>query len=266
MERIFEFRPIGVVHCRRQYRFEAPRQGIFSSGNGEIEIFAPYSGDAIADLAGFERIWVIFCFHVNRDHQWKAKVRPPYPAGGPCRSVFATRSPHRVNPIGMSCVELAGISGRRLLVRHIDMLDGTPVLDIKPYIPEADSFPDSAVGWRSSVPQADEFQWSIEFADLFLKQAEFIFSLSSLDLVNLVKVQLGNEPLDSSRKRIRQIENSIYALGCRTWQIIFSVNSAGKKINIMEICSNYAVEELAEGADDRYADKDVHRKFIRQTF
>ena len=266
MQKSFEFRPIGVVHCPHQYRFEAPRQGIFSSGGGEIEIFAPYAGDAIADLAGFERIWVIFCFHLNCEQQWKPKVRPPYPVGGPCRSVFATRSPYRVNPIGMSCVELAGISGRRLLVRHIDMLDGTPVLDIKPYIPEADSFPDSAVGWRTVVPKADELQWDIEFAELFAKQAEFIFSQMSLDLVNLVTVQLGNEPFDGSRKRIRQIENGLWALGCRTWQIIYSADHAEKKVKVLEIRSNYAAEELAEGAEDRYADKDVHRKFIRKTW
>ena len=266
MQSSFEFRPIGVVHCTHQYRFEAPRQGIFSSGSGEIEIFAPYAGDAIADLAGFERIWVIFCFHLNCGKEWKAKVRPPYPANGQCRSVFATRSPHRVNPIGMSCVELAGISGRRLLVRHIDMLDGTPVLDIKPYIPEADSFPGSAVGWRSVVPAADELMWNIEFSELFEKQAEFIFSLNSLDLVNLVKVQLGNEPLDAKRKRVRQLDDGFWALGCRTWQIIFTADRAAKKVKVLEIRSNYAADELAEGAEDRYADKDVHRKFIRKTF
>ena len=123
MVKKFEFQPIGVVHSDCRYRYEAPRQGVFASGEGEIEIFSEFAGDAIADLAGFERIWVIFCFHLNCGKEWKAKVRPPLPVGGPCRSVFATRSPHRVNPIGLSCVELTGISGRKLLIRSMDIFD-----------------------------------------------------------------------------------------------------------------------------------------------
>ncbi|MBQ9787642.1 MAG: tRNA (N6-threonylcarbamoyladenosine(37)-N6)-methyltransferase TrmO [Lentisphaeria bacterium] len=265
MEEKFEFRQIGVVHSRQQYRFEAPRQGVFASGDGEIEIFSEYAGDAIADLAGFDRIWVIFCFHLNSAQTWKPKVRPPFPSSGPCRSLFATRSPYRVNPIGLSCVELAGISGRKLLVRHIDMLDGTPVLDIKPYIPEADAFPESAVGWRCAVPEAEELQWDLELSEKFERQAALIYRLSGLDLVNMVKIQLGNEPLDSSRKRVKMAEDGSWMLGCRTWRISFTAEPEKRQVRVMEVFSNYLPEELAEGADDRYKDKDVHRKFLRQT-
>ena len=263
MVKKFEFQPIGVVHSDCRYRYEAPRQGVFASGEGEIEIFSEFAGDAIADLAGFERIWVIFCFHLKCGKEWKAKVRPPLPAGGPCRSVFATRSPHRVNPIGLSCVELTGISGRKLLIRSMDMLDGTPVLDIKPYIPEADAFPDSVTGWRCAVPEAALLQWELEFTEKFNEQAEFIYNSSSLDLVNLVRVQLGSEPLDSRRKRIKKTDDDLWALGCRTWQIIFSADQISRRVRVLEIRSNYSADELAEGAEDRYLDKDIHRKFIR---
>ena len=259
----FEFTTIGTVRCAARYRFEAPRQGVFNGGDGVIELLPAYGGDAVAELAGFERIWVIFCFHLNCGKEWKAKVRPPLPAGGPCRSVFATRSPHRVNPIGLSCVELTGISGRKLLIRSMDMLDGTPVLDIKPYIPEADAFPDSVTGWRCAVPEAALLQWELEFTEKFNEQAEFIYNSSSLDLVNLVRVQLGSEPLDSRRKRIKKTDDDLWALGCRTWQIIFSADQISRRVRVLEIRSNYSADELAEGAEDRYLDKDIHRKFIR---
>ena len=68
-ETCFEFKPVGVVHCASKYRFELPRQGVFSGCDGEIELFSSYGGDAIADLAGFERIWVIFCFHLDAGKQ-----------------------------------------------------------------------------------------------------------------------------------------------------------------------------------------------------
>lgn len=259
----WEFQPIGVVHSPHKYRFETPRQGAFSVSGGEIELFSCFGGDAIADLAGFERIWVIFCFHLNQQHRWKSKVRPPFPASGPCRSVFATRSPYRFNPIGLSCVELAGISGNRLLLRHIDMLDGTPVLDIKPYIPEADAFPNSAVGWRSEIPALPELQWELIFSERFIAQADFILREGGVDLANFARVQLANEPLDDSRKRVKQLDENCWQLNCRTWKMIFVPDAAARRVEVLEVLSNYTAEELFPGADDRYQDKELHRKFNR---
>ncbi|MBE6358425.1 MAG: tRNA (N6-threonylcarbamoyladenosine(37)-N6)-methyltransferase TrmO [Lentisphaerae bacterium] len=260
----FNFKAIGVVHSRSKYRYEEPRQGVFSGSDGEIELYSPYAGDAITDLAGFERIWVIFCFHLNCGKPWKAKVRPPFPAGGPSRSVFATRSPHRANPIGMSCVELAGIEGNRLLLRHIDMLDGTPVLDVKPYIPEVDAFPHSAAGWRDQVPAAEELIWNLEYTPQFLHQAEFIRNLSGLDMVNFAGVQLANEPLDSSRKRVKPADNGTWILGCRTWRIRFTADSEKRRVVVDRIESNYTADELRPGAEDKYFDKEFHRRFLRE--
>ncbi|MBR7120939.1 MAG: tRNA (N6-threonylcarbamoyladenosine(37)-N6)-methyltransferase TrmO [Lentisphaeria bacterium] len=258
----FEFKPIGVVHSFQKYRYETPRQGVFSGCDGEIELFSEFAGDAIADLAGFERIWVIFCFHLNYGKNWKPKVHPPLPAGGPGRSVFATRSPHRVNPIGLSCVELAGITGNRLHLKHIDMLSGTPVLDIKPYIPEADSFPDSATGWRAEVPAAGQLYWRLDFSECFMARAKFILENSGLDLMNFVEVQLGCEPLDSSRKRVKHIDGDHWVLGCRTWRINFSVDIALRKVYVTGVESNYSAEELLPGTADKYNDKDIHRAMI----
>src|SRR6185437_11868823 len=97
----------------------------------------PQSWARISGLAGFERIWLLFVFH--RSEGWKPLVRPP--RGGGKRGVLATRSPHRPNAIGLSAVELVAVEERALRVRGVDLLDGTPILDIKPYVPYADAFP-----------------------------------------------------------------------------------------------------------------------------
>ena len=258
-----EFQPIGVVRCARKYRYETPRQGAFDGSDGVIELLPAYGGDAVSDLAGFERIWVIFCFHLNQKRAWKAKVRPPFPADGPCRSLFATRSPYRVNPVGLSCVRLTGISGNRLKIAEMDMLDGTPVLDIKPYIPEADAFPDSVAGWRMEVPEAGKIRWEVEYTSRFRAEAAFIFRRSGLDLLNFSAIHLANEPLDASRKRVKFLpESGLWQLGCRTWRIIFHADAEQRKICAEKIQSNYTPEELAPQADDRYGDKDIHREFL----
>ena len=256
----FEFTPIGVVRSSRKYRFESPRQGVFAGSDGEIELFPAYAGDAVADLEGFSRIWVIFCFHLNRGRAWKPRVRPPFPASGVCRSLFATRSPYRVNPIGLSCVELTGISGRRLLLRGIDMLDGTPVLDIKPYIPAADAFPGAAVGWRAEG--GDPERWQLIFTPRFLAQAAFIREASGLDLVNFAELQLAAEPFDGSRKRIRRQGDSAWSLACRMWRVIFTADPAARELSVSEVVSGYSAAELLPGGADPWGDKELHRRFL----
>lgn len=112
-----------------------------------IEFVEAVPTEAFADLAGFTRIWLIFVF--DRSEGWKPQVRPP--RGGGKRSVLATRSPHRPNAIGLSAVELVAVEERALRVRGVDLLDGTPILDIKPYVPYADAFPDSRAGWIDAI-------------------------------------------------------------------------------------------------------------------
>src|SRR6185369_7055408 len=98
---------------------------------------------ALEDLNSFRYIWLIFWF--DQSEGWRPKVLPP--RSDKRRGLFATRSPHRPNPIGMSLVELTGIEGLVLSVAGLDLLDGTPLLDIKPYIPYADSRPEADHGW-----------------------------------------------------------------------------------------------------------------------
>ncbi len=146
----FTCRPIGMIRSPYARRIDAPHQSTVVAGteSGEaapatLELAEWLDEAVIRDLAGFERIWLIFAFHLSEG--WTATVKPP--RGGPKRGVLATRSPHRPNPIGLSAVELIRIEGRTLHLRGVDLLDGTPVLDIKPYVPYADAFPESKAGW-----------------------------------------------------------------------------------------------------------------------
>ena len=145
--------PIGFVKSGGgNYPQEAPRQAVFARNSGVIELLPGHGYEqALEDLGGFERIWLIFLFDRNGGG-WKPKVRPP-DGSVHKRGVFATRSPHRPNPLGISAVELDRIEGRKLFIRNFDLLDGTPILDIKPYIPAADAFPNARAGWRDENDQ-----------------------------------------------------------------------------------------------------------------
>ena len=154
----FSFEAIGQVRCDGRYKFEAPRQGVFSSARAVIELNPEFAGDAVKDLADFDRIWVIFVFDRNIHASWKAHVSPPYTPENRKYSLFATRSPYRPNPIGMSCVKLDRIeNGRRLFISEHDLLDGTPIFDIKPYLAYVDSHPEASNGFA-----LDEKSGSIE--------------------------------------------------------------------------------------------------------
>jgi tRNA-Thr(GGU) m(6)t(6)A37 methyltransferase TsaA len=150
-------KPIAFVHSPYAKRIDAPHQSTVVEGTetGDVaEAIITFAADfpeaAFRDLAGFQRIWLIFAFH--RSEGWKAEVRPP--RGRLKRSVLATRSPHRPNAIGLSAVELVAVEGQSLRVRGVDLLDGTPILDIKPYVPYADAFPDSRAGWIDDIDAA----------------------------------------------------------------------------------------------------------------
>lgn len=146
----FTYRPIGILRSPYARRIDAPHQGTVTQGTETEEAATAtlalaewLDGEVLQDLDGFERLWLIYALH--RSDGWTSRVKPP--RGGPKRGVLATRSPHRPNAIGLSAVELVKIDGRTLHLRGVDLLDGTPVLDIKPYVPYADAFPDANAGW-----------------------------------------------------------------------------------------------------------------------
>ena len=258
----FPFKAIGYVRTSSRYRYEMPRQAAFSGVPAFIQWVKdePRYAEAAKDLVGFDRIWVVFCFHLNWDH-WNPMVRPPVSPDGKKYSLFATRSPHRPNPIGLSCVELLSVEKNGLLIGPCDILDGTPVFDIKPYIPQADAFPSSAAGWHDKI---SDMGYEIAFTEIFLEKSRFLAGLSSLDVENFCRIQLKYSPLDSSRKRVKKVENKDqeYRIGCRTWQVLFHIDTEGKKILVKDLFSNYTKEELLAGCADKYGDKEFHRAFL----
>ncbi len=142
--------PIGVVHSSYRERFATPRQP--QPGEGEPALIRLNGGmnfeQALQDLEQFSHIWVLYWMHLNRG--WNPTVTPPrLPKAR--RGLFATRAPHRPNSIGLSAVRLKKIEGRTLHIEDHDMLDGTPVLDIKPYLPYSDAIADANSGWLHAV-------------------------------------------------------------------------------------------------------------------
>ena len=137
------YTPIGVVHSPFKKPGDAPRQPRFGSGTrGTIEVFPEYA-DGLTDLASFSHI-VVLC-HLHLVDGYSLSVMPPW--GDKRRSLFATRTPRRPNPIGLSIVRLEAVEGGTLHVVDLDMLDGTPVLDIKPYVAPFDSHEQPTQGW-----------------------------------------------------------------------------------------------------------------------
>ena len=253
----WNFSPVAYLRSDSCHRFEAPRQAVYSGKGAFVEILPQYAA-AASDLDGFDRIWLIFCFHLNADRGWKPLVRPPVSPDGGCYGLFATRSPYRPNPIGISCVELLEVRRNVLVIGPCDLLDGTPVLDIKPYIPEADAFPGAAAGWRDA---ANPSCWEVGFTPRFEECAAKLLELGGPDTVNFCLVQLGTNPFDKQRKRLG-FDGGLHSIGCRTWKIRFSADEAKRKLLARELVSNYPEDELLPGAPDPYGDKELHRRYL----
>jgi tRNA (adenine37-N6)-methyltransferase len=150
-------RPIGIVRAPQFVHHDAPRQsGLGRGSDGVIEVRQGLQ-NGLRDLDGFSHLWVVSWLHLARGR--RCLVKPP--RDDRLRGVFATRAPQRPNPLGLSCVRLVRRDKRRLHIADHDLLDGTPVLDIKPYLPYCDSVPDAAIGYVATLPAtaADHRTW-----------------------------------------------------------------------------------------------------------
>lgn len=150
--------PIAVIRSDFPTKFGIPRQsGIVKELRADI-IFSPQyrNADALRGLEGFTHLWIIWEFSEAKRSTWSPTVRPPRLGGNTRMGVFATRSPFRPNPIGLSCVRIEGIDldtpdGPVIHVSGADLMSGTPIYDIKPYIPYTDSHPDAKAGFTDAV-------------------------------------------------------------------------------------------------------------------
>lgn len=155
---------IGVIESCYPDKFGTPRQpGLVPGALAKIKINREWQPEqALQGLEGFSHLWIIFHFHKNSNTRYHAKVHPPR-LGGDSIGVFATRSPHRPNSIGLSVVKIEKIEGDTLYISGIDLIDGTPVLDIKPYLAAVESIPGAKGGW-SDQASTDllEVKWTAE--------------------------------------------------------------------------------------------------------
>lgn len=209
---------------------------------------------ALESLMGFDRIWLIYW--LNRNTNWKPKVMTP--RGGPKRGVFSTRSPHRPNPIGLSCVELLDIKGRKIFVGKNDLLEGTPILDIKPYLIYADAFPESRQGWIDN--ETSKIKYAIRWSLLSLEQANFIEQKSSMNFIHSIELRLQNNPLPFPSHRIKKTGNQDYELSFKTWRVNYSLQDC--IVFIHEIISGYDNETLQGRKKSSWEDVPIHLEFL----
>lgn len=193
----FTFEPIGIIRSCYSGKFGIPRQPrLVTAVESRLEFFPEFARDeAFTGLEGFSHLWLIFVFHDCVAAGWKPTVRPPR-LGGRCKvGVFASRAPYRPNPIGISAVENLGVerSGGRLYLKlgGVDLLDGTPVLDVKPYVPYADSVPDAQAGFAAESPGRD---WPVTFSAEAHDQIAAVDPDGTIQLALLITQILQQDP------------------------------------------------------------------------
>ena len=238
--------PIGYVRSALRTKVEAARQPRAAEGTrGRIELLPGRNFEhALEDLADWEYIWVIFWFHLNRG--WRPKVLPPRSVSGR-KGVFSTRAPHRPNPIGLSAVRLERIDGLTLHVRDVDIVDGTPVLDLKPYVAYTDSHAGARSGWLAdSAPPADPIDpYAVCWAATAIAQAAWVEARTGLPLRERVIATLSLGASPHPYRRIRRTGDA-GLLAVREWRVRFKV--AGRDICVLSVESGFRPAQLAAGA------------------
>ncbi len=255
--------PIGFVRSGLASKVDAPRQPAAAAGQrARIELVTGRNLEhAVDDLEGWEYLWVIFWFHLNEG--WRPKVLPPRSTTGR-KGVLATRSPHRPNPLGLSAVRLERVEGLTLHVAGADMVDGTPVLDIKPYVAYTDAHPAARSGWlddesqrgaavRPADPVAD---WRVEFEPRAAEQAAWIEQRTGLPLAQRIAQALAEGPRPNPYRRIKR-EADGYRIAIKDWRARFVVD--GRRIRVLELRSGYRASQLASVQGPATA---LHREFI----
>jgi tRNA (adenine37-N6)-methyltransferase len=245
------FNPIGYFKSSQIEPYQAGRQPDELSEPGEIVLNSGSNFEqALQNLKDCSHIWIIYHFHHNQN--WKPMVQTPRVLEK--IGVFATRAPYRPNPIGMTAVELVSVNGLNIQVGPNDILDGTPILDIKPYHPESDRIENSAIHWLDS---AEKEKFEIKISPFAEEQFYFLSLNGQRELKPFIIRQLEYDPINSDKKRVKKI-NDLFELSYRTWRIDFII--LDKMISILSVRSGYSESDL-ESPEDKYQDKELHKKF-----
>jgi tRNA (adenine37-N6)-methyltransferase len=235
MDAELTLKPIGFVRSGKGEKFEARHQPLESEPEvHRLEWTDPAAmREAVRDLEGFSRIWLVWWFHRNRT--WRPLVLPPR---GPAqrRGVLATRSPHRPNPIGLTAVRLLGVEPGRLLLGAIDLVDGTPVFDVKPYIPKYDAFPDERSGWMEMV-EAEERSRSgfvVLWSGLAKEQGEWLAAGWGVDFRPRMEELLSADPRPHRTRRIVR-RGERFEIACGAWRGVFRVSEAVVTVEELQV-------------------------------
>jgi tRNA-Thr(GGU) m(6)t(6)A37 methyltransferase TsaA len=200
----YRFEPIGVLETCFKEKFGIPRQpSLAINAEGILKLRKdPHFKTALKRIEEFSHLWIVFVFHDSglKSKEWKPSIRPPRLGGAEKVGVFASRSPHRPNPIGLSVVKLTRIDweakgGIEIHVTGVDILDGTPVLDIKPYIPYADSVPDANPGWAAEPIARTPVEFSEKALEAIARRKE------RPELQTLILQMLELDPRPAFQKR-----------------------------------------------------------------
>jgi tRNA-Thr(GGU) m(6)t(6)A37 methyltransferase TsaA len=258
-------RPIGYARSPFVEKAQAPRQGVTPEGAaGTIEVL-PEHEHALSDLEGFERLWILFWFDRNEGARNVSKVLPP--RSDVKRGVFATRSPHRPNPIGMTAVRLVKVDGLVVHVDGLDLLDRTPVLDLKPYIPYADAFPDAREGWLDAPPDPRP-AWTVRLSPLAAEQIAWAEAHGAEGLRARVEQALALGPQPHPYRRIKKTEDGALVLAVKDWRVRFApaagagpaATAEDRALVVERLDTGYRPRDLA--GRDRDPAHELHRAFV----
>ena len=228
--------PIAYIKSPYKQKFAIPRQpNLVKEANGEIIFGKKFSDpNCLRDIEQFSHLWLIFIFHETADKGWSPTVQPPRLGGKENVGVFATRSTYRPNPLGLSVVENLGWeqngSSLTLKVGGLDLLDGTPIMDIKPYIPYADAYPDAKAGFAELAPASDyEINFSAN-ADRSLAEHSKVYP----DLRAFITSVLEQDPRPAWRKK--SVDEKNYGMALYDFNIKWRIQE--KQIHVLSIETN----------------------------
>ncbi len=253
--------PIGFIRTQKQVKFHARHQPIESNAEQNVLELLPdcQYEEALQDLAGFSRIWLVWWFH--RNTEWRPLVLPPR---GPSkrRGVFATRSPHRPNPLGLTPVQLIRVDGLKLILGACDLVDGTPVFDIKPYIPGYDIFAEERTGWLDEVEEAlsQPPLYTVNYARLAETQAEWLQANWQIDFRPRLSELLARDPGLHRSRRITRRSAGVFVIGCGAWRAVFAVEE--KRVTVQEIEAGYAKRFLCDPNRSGIIDREAQLAYL----
>lgn len=204
--------PVGYLRSCFREKFAIPRQPqLAPAARGTLELLPPFNtGEAVDGLQQVSHVWLLFLFHQALEDKPRLKVRPPRLGGNQSIGVFASRATHRPNGIGQSVVKLDKVEAGRLWLSGIDLLDGTPILDIKPYVPYADRIEDASNSIAEGAPATIPVDWQPEALEQARLQAQRLHE----PLVELIEQCLAQDP-----RPAYQVPESSRRYGCRLWDL-----------------------------------------------